>query len=269
MLTIGEFSLATRLSVKTLRYYHDEGLLVPDYIDEDSGYRYYREVSAEKAALIAMLREMNFTIADIKEILARCTDDSHVLETLTAHREKIVEIINGYRTISDNLDQMIGQIRRNEMNQKKMNIAIQEKFIDDIIFAGRRFKGRYDEVGKIFSLVGRKMGRHIAGKPMALYYDGEYCDHNADIEAGFPVSKSVSDDEIVCRVLPGGRAITIIHRGPYDDLGNSYRRILSNVEEKKLRIKLPTREVYLKGPGILFRGNPDNYLTEIQIFLED
>jgi effector-binding domain-containing protein len=37
------------------------------------------------------------------------------------------------------------------------------------------------------------------------------------------------------------------------------------VEEKTL---LPSREVYLKGPGIIFRGNPKKYLTEIQILIE-
>ena len=30
---------------------------------------------------------------------------------------------------------------------------------------------------------------------------------------------------------------------------------------------LPSREIYLKGPGMIFRGNPKNYLTEIQIMI--
>jgi effector-binding domain-containing protein len=33
-------------------------------------------------------------------------------------------------------------------------------------------------------------------------------------------------------------------------------------------VVLPTREVYLKGPGMIFRGNPKNYVTEIQIPVE-
>lgn len=39
MLTMGEFSAATRLTVKALRLYHDEGILVPERIDPMSGYR--------------------------------------------------------------------------------------------------------------------------------------------------------------------------------------------------------------------------------------
>jgi hypothetical protein len=33
-------------------------------------------------------------------------------------------------------------------------------------------------------------------------------------------------------------------------------------------ILMPTREVYLQGPGMLFKGNPARYLTEIQVFFE-
>ncbi|MGI8711621.1 MAG: MerR family DNA-binding transcriptional regulator [Solirubrobacteraceae bacterium] len=38
--TIGDFSRATHLSVKTLRHYHDGGLLEPSEINPDNGYRY-------------------------------------------------------------------------------------------------------------------------------------------------------------------------------------------------------------------------------------
>jgi DNA-binding transcriptional MerR regulator len=41
MFTIGEFSKVTGLSVKTLRFYHEEGLLVPTSVDDATGYRYY------------------------------------------------------------------------------------------------------------------------------------------------------------------------------------------------------------------------------------
>jgi DNA-binding transcriptional MerR regulator len=41
MLKIGEFSKLARVSVKTLRYYADLGLLKPAYVDRYSGYRYY------------------------------------------------------------------------------------------------------------------------------------------------------------------------------------------------------------------------------------
>ena len=41
--TIGDFSRAAHLSVKTLRHYHEVGLLEPTEVDPNSGYRYYTE----------------------------------------------------------------------------------------------------------------------------------------------------------------------------------------------------------------------------------
>ncbi|HVR73644.1 MAG TPA: MerR family DNA-binding transcriptional regulator [Planctomycetota bacterium] len=55
---------------------------------------------------------------------------------------------------------------------------------------------------------------------------------------------------------------------PYDQLGRSYAKILSHANQLGLKLVLPTREVYLKGPGMIFRGNPVRYLTEIQLPLE-
>ena len=51
----------------------------------------------------------------------------------------------------------------------------------------------------------------------------------------------------------------------YHELGPSYAKILQQANERKLALALPTREVYVKGPGMIFKGNPKNYLTEIQL----
>jgi effector-binding domain-containing protein len=64
------------------------------------------------------------------------------------------------------------------------------------------------------------------------------------------------------------RCITLLHRGPYNQLGASYVRLLKYVRERNYTIVMPTREVYIKGPGMIFKGNPRNYLTEIQIPIE-
>ena len=57
-LSIGEFSKATGLTVKTLRFYHEQGLLEPSSVDDQSGYRYYRPEKIEVARVITLLREL-------------------------------------------------------------------------------------------------------------------------------------------------------------------------------------------------------------------
>jgi DNA-binding transcriptional MerR regulator/effector-binding domain-containing protein len=265
---IGEFSLITRISIKTLRYYHEEKLLVPDYIDEDSGYRYYRAQSVEKAAIITFLREMEFSIAEIREILTGYSDDSEVIEFLSRQKSRIEGKLAKYRSMSGSLDAIIETIQRSEEMKKNLKYSVEEKVVEDILFVGFRFKGKYNEVGKGFSKAARAAGRHIAGGALCLYYDGEYREKDADIEAGFPVSEQVKGDDLSCRVIPGGKAVTLVHKGSYDTLGHSYERVFEYINEHKLKPVTPTREVYIKGPGMIFRGNPEKYLTEIQIFVK-
>jgi effector-binding domain-containing protein len=118
-------------------------------------------------------------------------------------------------------------------------------------------------MGKIY----KKFGRLVCGKPLNLYYDEGYKEDNADIETCLPIRKGKKEDGIEVKQLTGGPAITLIHKGPYDQLGRSYEAIINWSKEKGLNLKGPSREVYLKGPGMILRGNPKNYLTEIQFLL--
>jgi effector-binding domain-containing protein len=82
------------------------------------------------------------------------------------------------------------------------------------------------------------------------------------------VRKGNSGDGISVRELKGGKCVSIIHKGPYDKLGDSYKKIFSYINEKNYKTEIPSREVYIKGPGMIFKGNPNNYLTEIQVFIK-
>src|SRR5260370_356204 len=57
-LSIGEFSQITHLSVKTLRRYHEAGLLPPAEVDPDTGYRYYALTQVPTAQLIRRFPEL-------------------------------------------------------------------------------------------------------------------------------------------------------------------------------------------------------------------
>jgi effector-binding domain-containing protein len=133
------------------------------------------------------------------------------------------------------------------------------------LIAGIRMKGKYSDCSEGFARLGKGLGRVICGKPLCLFYDGEYRDGDADFEPCVPIRKELAVAGVSVRALPGARCLTLIHRGPYEQLGRSYAKALRQAEERKLNISLPTREVYLKGPGMIFKGNPKNYLTEIQL----
>src|SRR6201993_4852916 len=74
--TIGDFSRASHLSVKTLRHYHEVGLLEPSEVDLDNGYRYYSEDQIPLAQVIRRLRSLQMPVADVKSVLAAPDSDA-------------------------------------------------------------------------------------------------------------------------------------------------------------------------------------------------
>ncbi|HET9169639.1 MAG TPA: helix-turn-helix domain-containing protein [Actinospica sp.] len=70
LISIGEFAQASRLSPKALRLYDELGLLVPERVDEWTGYRWYAAAQLERARLVSALRRIGVPLARIREILA-------------------------------------------------------------------------------------------------------------------------------------------------------------------------------------------------------
>jgi DNA-binding transcriptional MerR regulator len=68
-LTIKDFSEMSELSPQTLRFYHSEGLLVPDEVDEETGYRYYRFEQVEAAVLVTALRGTGMSVKLVRRAL--------------------------------------------------------------------------------------------------------------------------------------------------------------------------------------------------------
>jgi DNA-binding transcriptional MerR regulator/effector-binding domain-containing protein len=263
--SIGEFSQVTGLSVKTLRFYHEKGILLPTSVDAATGYRFYDASKAEKARIIIRLRQMEFSIEDIAAMLGECSDEADILNYLERQKSKLQHRIGEDRDIVQSLSEIIAKEREAKRLSENSSFPIVETTLEPVLVAGIRMKGKYSDCGAGFSRLGRIVGRHICGKALCLYYDGEYCEDDADFEPCFPIRKQITIEGVSVRELPGGACLSLVHRGPYDQLGRSYAKILNQANERKLNIVLPTREVYLKGPGMIFRGNPKRYLTEIQL----
>jgi effector-binding domain-containing protein len=147
------------------------------------------------------------------------------------------------------------------------SFQVREGSVGPLLAAGVRMKGHYSECGVGFGKIGKAFGRFICGKPFMLQYDAEYRETDADFEACMPVRGGKSTTEINVHELPGGRYVSLMHLGPYEELGRSYAKLLEYVRGKGYEVAMPTREIYHKGPGMFFRGNPKKYLTEIQILI--
>lgn len=67
MYKIGDFAKITNLSVKTLRYYNELGLLIPEKVDVYTGYRFYGKNNLKDAKTIAELKKAGFRLEEIRD----------------------------------------------------------------------------------------------------------------------------------------------------------------------------------------------------------
>ena len=274
MLSIGEFSRVTRITIKALRLYHEKGILIPDKIDYDSQYRYYRGSAIEKALVVKRLKDMGFSLGEIKNIVVECTDDRQLVRYVEEKLNEINRSLQQFQEIKDSLSLFLQKVNEPDEPDEPDDLEhdalpapgsyeIQREAIPSQLVAGYRFKGKYNEIGHYIGLLFKACGRFSGGKAFSLYYDGDYKEEDADIEVCVAVKKNINAEGIDCRILEGGQAVTLIHKGPYPEVGASYQKLYEYCREKQIHFHLPTREQYLKSPGFIFRGNPKKYLTKL------
>lgn len=264
---IGEFSRLSGIPVKTLRFYHEKQLLIPASIEADSGYRNYDHRNLDAARVIVALRGLDFSLAQIGEILSEHKDDGDILDYLDQRKSDLAREISHKQGLSRMLDSIITteRIARKLMQETKHEVS--EKTLEPLLVGGIRTKGRYTDCGVTFKQLGRGVGMNMKGKAMMLCYDDEYREEDADYECCFPLRKQRESAGIDVRELDGGRCISLIHVGPYEQISRSYERLIEYAKQHELDLKRPSREVYLKGPGMIFKGNPKKYVTEIQFLV--
>jgi DNA-binding transcriptional MerR regulator len=275
--SIGEFSIISRLSLKALRIYHERGILIPSRIDEMNGYRYYNEQSAERAAVIQRLKGFEFSLDEIQQMLEECGEDEDVKDYLIRKDQQIREKLERYSKMQESLEEIIRRAEENEMKIQTGTVEIKD--VESITAACFRYTGRYDEMGKGIGLLFKYFGKFSRGKIFARYHDEEYKEADADIEVCLAISeknlkkaqavvdKSETPDSMSVQQFEAGRAAVIVHKGSYENLGKSYEKLFQYIKDQGLESKSLIREFYVKGPGMIFRGNPDKYLTEIQIMV--
>lgn len=90
---IGEFAKICNTKISVLRHYDKEGLLVPDYIDRFTGYRYYAKGQIAVFMRITALKKAGFSLGDIKNILANCNSDNHVIALFEKKKAELQETL--------------------------------------------------------------------------------------------------------------------------------------------------------------------------------
>jgi len=267
MFTIGEFSRITGLTVRALRFYHEEGLLEPTSVDDQTGYRYYDASLVELARAIAFLKSLDFSLAEIKTLLEKANQGGDLTGLLERQRQTIDERIRRLKKARQSLDAFLNAQREGKRLMTDPTFQCEEKTLPAMKIAAYRMNAPYKDCGPGFAKIGKAFWNQICGPALLLCYDTEY-QEIANYETCLPVKSGQSQDGIEVRDLPACRCIALLHKGPYDQLSRSYEKAIAYVKAKGYKLIVPCREVYLKGPGMIFKGNPKNYLTEIQLLVD-
>ncbi|KUP09418.1 hypothetical protein Q75_00395 [Bacillus coahuilensis p1.1.43] len=265
MYKIGEFSKITSLTVKTLHYYDDEGILKPAERQKDTGYRYYNEKDFKKAQLIRLLRAMDFSIAEIKDVMGQYEEDMDVSYFIREKRQILEGKIQSYRAIQKKMDAYLTPEEKGEIRVKH---EIIEKTTDQQLIAALRFNGKYEDTGTYIGKLFKAVKMKAMGKPFSLYYDDEFKDFGADIEVCLPVKSEVKGNDITTRTLASEKVISTIHIGPYETIHLAYKALTDYANEHGIEYETPFREIYIKAPGMILKGNPNKYETEVQFVVK-
>lgn len=263
--SIGDFSKISRLGIKTLRYYHEIGLLIPIRIDKFTSYRYYDEKSLSRVETINRLKELDFPLETIKEILANHQDDKGLIQYMQTRLSEVDQQLEEYSAIREKLEAFIRI--ESVVPEPAGDVAIKD--VPDMFIASIRFKGRYSDIDEHMTRLFGIFGTVANGPPFCLYHDEHHADENMNIECSLPILRKMPAAGINYYTLPGARMITIMHEGDYVNIWRAYQKIVDYLNKKDLPIRPPSREIYLRGKGKILPGNPDKYLTEIQFLLKD
>ncbi|MGI9097526.1 MAG: MerR family transcriptional regulator [Solirubrobacteraceae bacterium] len=98
LITIGELARRTGLTVRTLRFYADSGLVVPAG-RSDAGYRLYDAAAAARAELVRTLRELGVDLPTIRRVLARELGVAEVAAAHAAALETQIRVLRGRRAV--------------------------------------------------------------------------------------------------------------------------------------------------------------------------
>jgi DNA-binding transcriptional MerR regulator/effector-binding domain-containing protein len=245
-LSIGAFSRLTHLSIKTLRYYHQVGLLEPAVIDPDSGYRYYRPGQAHSAQLVRRFRDLGLPVADVKAVLA-APDLAARDAILAGHLDRMREQLRQTEAAVDSLHRMLAG---------PATAAIEERVLDGgpaISIAA--YVTRADVASWWRDALARLRGTasaaglEQAGPVGGLYDDELFTQDAGNARVYLPVRESPALDGTGSRwELPAGRFAVALHAGPHRDIDRTYAALGSYAAAHGRDGTGPVRERYLADP---------------------
>ncbi|MGE5416787.1 MAG: MerR family transcriptional regulator [Acidobacteriota bacterium] len=268
MFRIGVFSKMNRVTIKTLRYYDEIGLLSPGYVDSATGYRYYSSDQLPRLHRIMALKQVGFSLGEINALLEKEYSTEEMISYLTEKQSEITSVIEGEQQKLGQIESYL-KILRQEAFDIKHDVIIKE-LPAVTVACMRRVIANYDEFNQMYPEMGgymmdQKLKCAVPEYCFSIYHDGEYKERDIDVEICQAVMAAGTDTEVMKfkNIEAVSTAACIFHKGPYTTIGTTYAAVMKWIDENGCKIIDNPRESYID--GIWNKENPEEWMTEIQI----
>lgn len=263
VLKIGEFSVLTQVSVKTLRYYDEVGLLKPARVDLDSGYRYYSASQVPRLHRILALKDLGFPL----DRIAKAIEDGVTVDALRGIlmlRE--VEQQARVQEEMERLTRLRARLRLIELEGIMAGEVVLKDLGPQWIVSMREVIPAFRTIGTLFGKLYGALGPLASqGVGAAIFHDQEFKEQEIDVEVGIYVKQAASvSPPLLVRELPGAIAASIVHHGAFNRISEAYQALLHWIDANGYRQSGPARELFLHISRPASRDDESN-VTEIQV----
>lgn len=256
-MSIGEFARAARLTIKALRYYDREGLLVPARVDPGTGYRFYTSAQLATALRIGLLRRADVSIAAIRVFLH---DPARGSEVLAAERARIErEAARAARSFA--LVDSLGAAASTDLPVVVHRIPDQRVLWRESVAAAETLDHAAAETIDAVLAQADRLGVDTSAPVVGRYpaaLDGEVSfGVGVELAPGIPLDPESGFDIVT---LPGGVFAGVDFTGAPALLPVAYHVLFARLADDGVPAEGPVREYYLTDPAEV---GEDEMLTRV------
>ena len=258
-LTIGEFSRITHLSIKTLRRYHEDGLLQPARVDAQTGYRYYDLDQVPTAQVIHRFRELGMPLREVGELLT-VTDPEARAAIIAQHLRRLEQQLDQTKTAVTALRRLLDPCPAPLQVQRRRTEATTVAAVRGVVDRADVLEWYDEAMGELDAALAAA-GQARTGPPGGLYDDELFSEERGTMVVYIPVAQPPHAGAVERFVIPAAELTTTNHPGPHDDIDVTYGALGTYVKQQALEVAGPVREIYHVGPRDTTDSSP--WRTEI------
>lgn len=263
MFKIGVFSKMNQVTIKTLHHYEEIGLLPPEYVDTETGYRYYSSRQLSQLHAILSLRQMGLSLEEVGD----CLQGDRLEDILRSKKKRLEKEIWASTQKLFRLNNYLNSPEGVSIMDYQMIV----KELPEVVVACRRLViPNYNALFEVVPEMGEEMralGCICAAPPYCFnrYHDGEYKEENIDVEICEAVVEAKTGTDMVSfKTVPKvPMAACTLHRGPYSTIRDAYAALLTWIEANGYTVSAEARESFID--GVWNKDTDEEWLTEVQI----